>query len=109
MKELYYVEVVDKRIDLDPPYVWQSVVFDSKSEAIEFGIKVKEEFKKGNADILFSRKNCDYLNPQWENFFKHELPNNRKGIKSNLKVRIMTMEFDESETEYEIGYVKEIK
>ena len=34
MKQEYYIEVVDKRVDLDPPYVWQSEPFATKEEAL---------------------------------------------------------------------------
>ena len=80
MKEQFYVEITDERVDLDPPYVYQSCAFGTKEEAVKFG---------------------RHLNPNWEY--------SAKGVKKCLHVDVMRMEIyndDAFGIEYEI-YVEE--
>ena len=101
MKTEYYIEVTDKRVDLDPPYVWQSEPFSSEEEALKFGRKVAASFKRSDLSYLLKKNPYSYLNSGWEV--------SAKGIKSNLKTYLMVMVFSEDDDEYEIGHVTEIK
>ena len=100
IKQEFYIEVTDKRVDLDPPYVWQSEPFETLAEAEKFGKKVAESFRRSDLSYLTKRKLGSYLNPDWEV--------SAKAIKTNLKVDIMSMDWI-SEDEYDIGFVKRIK
>ena len=107
VKTTYYVEVTDKRVDLDPPYVWQSKVFPTVRAAAELALELKKEFSEGNINTMIKNRNNDYLNYQWLDFYD-DLPEKRKGIKTNLHIYIMTMEWY-NEVEYDIGQLKKIK
>lgn len=105
--ETYYVEVTDKRVDLDPPYVWQSEVFHTVQAAAELALELKKEFSEGNINTILKNRNNDYLNYQWLDFYD-DLPKNRKGIKTNLHIYIMVMDWY-NDDEYDIGLLKKIK
>ena len=97
--EEFYIEVTDKRVDLDPPYVWQSETFKTKEEAEKFGKKVAESFRRSDLSYLTQKNPYAYLNPRWEV--------SAKGIKTNLKVDLMVIDWF-NEDEYDIGHVKRI-
>ena len=98
IKETFYVEVTDDRVDLDPPYVWQSQWFDNESEAAKLARKVAGSF--GRSDLSLILSDGDFLNPDWEV--------SAKGVKKHLHVRIMVAQWI-SEEEYEIFYKTTIK
>ena len=100
MKQEYYVEVVDKRVDLDPPYVWQSELFATKEEALKLGRKVAASFNRSDLSFLLEKNPWTYLNPAWEVSVK--------GVKKNLETRLMAMSWF-NEEEYEIGFLEKIK
>ena len=100
MKTEYYVEVVDKRVDLDPPYVWQSESFATKEEALKLGRKVAASFRRSDLSYLLQKNPYAYLNPAWEV--------SAKGVKSNLQTRLMIIDWI-NEDEYEIGFLKNIR
>ena len=100
MKQEYYVEVVDKRVDLDPPYVWQSEPFTTKEEALKLGRKVAASFNRSDLSFLLKKSPWSYLNPAWEV--------SPKGVKKNLETRLMVMDWI-NEEEYEIGFLEKIK
>lgn len=107
MKTEYYVEVTDKRVDLDPPYVWQSEPFGSHLDAEALALKLKKEFLEGKVNTIIKNRNNDYLNYQWLDFYD-DLPEKRKGIKTNLHIYIMVMDWY-NDDEYDIGLLKKIK
>ena len=82
-KETYYVEVTDDRVDLDPPYVWQSEEFEDKEEARKLARKIAAAFNRSDVSML--KPNEDYLNPDWEV--------SAKGVKKHLHVDVMLMEW----------------
>ena len=98
---LFYIEVTDERVDLDPPYVWQSEVYETKEEAVKAGRRLAQAL--GRSDISILLNSGDYLNPNWEK--------SAKGVKKSLHVDIMSMNYFNSDfgTEYEIGMEENIK
>lgn len=98
IKEKFYVEVTDERVDLDPPYVWQSEVFDTKQAALVLGRRIAQGF--GRSDISPLLNGGDYLNPNWEK--------SAKGVKKFLHVDLMVMEFY-TENDYDIEIEENIK
>jgi len=85
IKEEFYVEVIDDRVDLDPPYVWQSCAYENKKDAQRLARKVAASFNRSDLSYL-SKSNTeitDYLNPNW--------PWEAKGIKKHLHVDVMVM------------------
>lgn len=97
MKEQFYVEITDERVDLDPPYVYQSCTFDTKEEAVKFGRRLVQKIGRSDISFLKDKETRDYLNPNWEY--------SAKGVKKCLHVDVMRMEFHD-EDDYEI-YVEE--
>lgn len=98
IKTNYYVEVTDERVDLDPPYVWQSEVFETKESALKLGRKIAAGF--GRSDIKPLLTTGDYLNPNW---FK-----SAQGSKKFLHVDIMAMEYY-TEDGYDIKIEENVK
>ena len=98
IKETFYVEVTDRRVDLDPPYVWQSEVFDTKLAATVLARKIAASF--GRSDITPLLNGGDYLNPNWEK--------SAKGVKKFLHVDVMVMEWYDEEN-YDIDIEENIK
>lgn len=98
IKVSFYVEVTDERVDLDPPYVWQSEVYETKEEALKAGRRLAQAL--GRSDISTLLNSGDYLNPNWEK--------SAKGVKKFLHVDVMTMEFYD-ETDYDIAVEENIK
>ena len=106
-KVQYYIEVTDKRVDLDPPYVWQSDDFKTIEAAEKLGRQVREGLNKNDMTVLTRNKKTGYLNSSWVEYCDL-LPRNKKGLQTNLKVDVMVMEFSEDDSEYEIGFVKRL-
>ncbi len=100
MKQEFYIEVTDKRVDLDPPYVWQSEPFATKAEALKFGRKVAASFRRSDLSYLLKKNPYSYLNPNWEV--------SAKGVKTNLVTHLMVMDWINKD-EYEIGFLENIK
>ena len=98
IKETYYVEVTDDRVDLDPPYVWQSEEFEDREEARKFARKVAAAF--GRSDISMLKPHEDYLNPDWEI--------SAKGVKKHLHVDLMVMLWYDEDS-YDIDIEETIK
>ena len=94
----YYVEVTDDREDMDPPYAWQSEVFDTVKAAVLLARKIAASF--GRSDISMILQAGDFLNPQWDK--------SAKGVKKHLHVDVMKMEYTSSDT-YDIGLELTIK
>ena len=97
MKEQFYVEITDERVDLDPSYVYQSCTFDTKEEAVKFGRRLVQKIGRSDISFLKDKETRDYLNPNWEY--------SAKGVKKCLHVDVMRMEFYD-EDGYDI-YVEE--
>jgi len=97
MKEQFYVEITDERVDLDPPYVYQSRTFDTKVEAVKFGRRLVQKIGRSDISFLKDKETKDYLNPNWEY--------SAKGVKKCLHVDVMKMEFYDEDS-YDI-YVEE--
>ena len=83
LKEEFYVEVTDERVDLDPPYVWQSCTYKDKRDAQKLARKVAASFNRSDLSYLSDKTITDYLNPEWQW--------SAKGIKKNLHVDVMVM------------------
>lgn len=98
IKETYYIEVTDDRVDLDPPYVWQSEEFDNKTDALKFARKVAASFNRSSLEYLVPHH--DYLNPDWEK--------SARGIKQHLHVDLMVMLWYD-ENSYDIDIEDSIK
>ena len=98
IKVLFYIEVTDERVDLDPPYVWQSETYETKEEALKAGRRLAQAL--GRSDISTLLNSGDYLNPYWEK--------SAKGVKKFLHVDVMVMEFYD-ENDYDIGIEENIK
>ena len=101
MKEQFYVEITDERVDLDPPYVYQSCTFGTKEEAVKFGRRLVQKIGRSDISFLRDKETKQYLNPDWEY--------SAKGVKKCLHVDVMRMEIyndDAFGVEYEI-YIEE--
>ena len=97
MKEQFYVEITDERVDLDPPYVYQSCTFGTKEEAVKFGRRLVQKIGRSDICFLKDKETRDYLNPDWEY--------SAKGVKKCLHVDVMKMKFYDGDS-YDI-YVEE--
>ena len=98
MTQQYYVEVTDERVDLDPPYVWQSEVYDDRTTALKAARRIAAGF--GRSDIKPLTTTGDYLNPNWEI--------SAKGVKSALHVDLMKMEWYNKDS-YDIKIEESVK
>ena len=97
-KTQFYVEVTDERVDLDPPYVWQSEVYETKEEVTKAGRRLAQALDCGDISTLLN--SGDYLNPHWEK--------SAEGVEKFLHVDVMIMEFYD-ETDYDIVIEENIK
>ena len=100
MRQTYYIEIVDKRVDLDPPYIWQSKPFKTKEEALKQGKKIAESFRRSNLSDLQKEDLRYYQNPRWKM--------SAKGIKNNLDTYLMVKNWY-NEEEYEVEQLEQIK
>ena len=98
IKQTYYVEVTDDRVDLDPPYIWQSEVLDTEKAAVVLGRNIAAGFSR--SDIRPLVQSGDYLNPQWIKSVQ--------GAKHHLHVYVMVMEWY-SEDGYDINQLEQVK
>lgn len=98
IKMQYYVEVTDDRVDLDPPYVWQSETYEDRTQALKAGRRLAQEFGSSNISTLLTKG--DYLNPNWIK--------SAKGVKHSLHVDLMIMKY-KTEEEYDIEIEENIK
>ena len=93
----YYVEVTDERVDLDPPYIWQSELYYNKEDAVKAARKIAQGF--GRSDISTLLNSGNYLNPNWEK--------SAKGVKKFLHVDVIQMKYYDNEGNYDIISVEE--
>lgn len=98
IKEQFYVEVTDDRVDLDPPYIWQSETFDTKLAATILARKIAAGF--GRSDISPLLNGGDYLNPKWEK--------SAKEVEKFLHVDVMVMKWYNAD-DYDIEVEENIK
>ena len=95
---VYYVEVTDERVDLDPPYVWQSETYEDKKIALKAGRRLAQEFGSSKIQTLLIKGN--YLNPLWVK--------SCKGVKRYLHIDLMKTEYY-SKNSYDISIEENIK
>ena len=98
IKTRYYVEVTDERVELDPPYVWQSEIYEDRTQALKAGRRLAQEFGSSKIQTLLTKG--DYLNPLWAK--------SCKGVKRYLHVDLMKMEYY-SEDGYDISIEENIR
>lgn len=98
--EKFYVEITDERVDLDPPYVYQSCTFDTKAEAVKFGRRLVQKIGRSDISFLKDKETRDYLNPNWEY--------SAKGVKKCLHVDVMEMKFYDEDS-YDIDIEEKLK
>lgn len=98
--EKFYVEITDERVDLDPPYVYQSCVFDTKEVAVKFGRRLVQKIGRSDISFLKDKETKDYLNPNWEY--------SAKGVKKCLHVDVMKMKFYDEDS-YDIDIEEKLK
>jgi hypothetical protein len=98
VKTVYYVEVTDDRVSLDPPCVWQSEIYEDRTTALKAGRRLAQEFGSSNISTLLTKG--DYLNPNWIK--------SAKGVKRSLHVDLMIVKYKTKEN-YDIEIEKNIK
>lgn len=96
IKTRYYVEVTDER--LNPPYIWESEVYEDRTQALKAGRRLAQEFGRSQIQMLLTKGT--YLNPLWVK--------SCKGVKRYLHVNLIKMEYY-SENSYNISIEENIK
>lgn len=95
-EKLYYVEVTDDRMNSSyPRYIWQSVEFDSRENALKLARKVAASFGRSDLSFLVGKEYTSFLNPEWEI--------SAKKMKRNLHVFLMSFQ----ERTMSIGFIGE--
>ena len=78
-----------------PEYIWQSVRFTSKEDALKLARKVAASFGRSDLSYLVGKEYTSFLNPEWEV--------SAKKMKRNLHVFLMSFQ----ERTMSIGFIGE--